>query len=265
MNIKQLSILIVLVILLGGAGLHLYQRNQASYVTGDVGSGQKILGDFPLNDVAQITIKQTNAELNIIKQDDLWKVKERYNYAANFNEIHELLRKMWELKSVQDVKVGPSQFGRLDLLPPDKGANSGTLIDFKDKAGKPIRGIMLGKKYSKDAGASPYGYSSEDGRFVSAKDASGADKVWLVSEPFRNIETKADAWLDKEFVKVEKLKSVSVTSTNATNDWKMFREIEGGEMKLADKKAGEELDSNKIWGVNNALSSANFNDVLPRM
>ncbi len=174
---------------------------------------------------------------------------------------------MWELKAVQDVKVGPSQFGRLDLLPPDKGANSGTLIDFKDKSGKVIRSITLGKKHMKSSGgASPFGDTGgwPDGRFVSMKDStSGAEKVSLVAEPFSNLEVKPESWLNKEFVKVEKLKSVSVTSTNATNDWKMYRETEGGEMKLADKKEGEELDSSKIWGINNALSSANFNDVLP--
>jgi hypothetical protein len=37
----------------------------------------------------------------------------------------DLIRKLWELKTVQDVKVGPSQFPRLDLVEPGKEGGVG--------------------------------------------------------------------------------------------------------------------------------------------
>ena len=42
-----------------------------------------------------------------------------------------------------------------------------------------------------------------------------------------------------------------------------YREKEGGELKLADKKEGEELDTSKTWGIGNLMSSASLTDVLP--
>ena len=53
MNRKQLLILLVLVVVLGVAGLMLYQRNQTSWQGGSrQGAASKLLGDLPVNDVA---------------------------------------------------------------------------------------------------------------------------------------------------------------------------------------------------------------------
>ncbi len=267
MNLKQLSILIVLVALLGGLGYYLYKDDQAKrYAPQTSASGQKLLGEFPLNDVAQIIIKSQQGEVNLAKSDDLWKVKERNQYPANYGEIHDLLRKMWELKGVQEVKVGPTQFGRVELLTPDKGTNSGTLVEFKDKSGKLLKSVLLGKKHMRqsEGAPGPMGDSGgwPNGRFILVQ-GEATPKVWIISEAFSNLEPKADSWLNKDFFKVEKLRSASVTTTNATNNWKLFRETEGGELKLADKKAGEELDSSKASGVGSLLSWPSFTDVLP--
>ncbi len=267
MNLKQLSILIVLVALLGGLGSYLYKADQAKrYAPQTSASGQKLLGEFPLNDVAQITLKTHQGEVNLAKSDDLWKVKERNQYPANYGEIHDLLRKMWELKGVQEVKVGQTQLGRVELQTPDKGTNSGTLVEFKDKSGKLLKSVLLGKKHMRqsEGAPGPMGDSGgwPNGRFILVQ-GEATPKVWIISEAFSNLEPKADSWLSKDFFKVEKLRSASVTTTNATNNWKLFRETEGGELKLADKKAGEELDSSKASGVGSLLSWPSFTDVLP--
>src|SRR4029079_19161599 len=68
-------------------------------------------------------------------------------------------------------------------------------------------------------------------------------------------------WLNKDFFKIENLKSISVTSTNATNSWKIEREKENGDCKLANARAGESLDTAKSGGVSGALSAPSFNDV----
>jgi hypothetical protein len=49
----------------------------------------------------------------------------------------------------------------------------------------------------------------------------------------------------------------------ATNSWKLTRETETGDWKLANTNAGEELDSTKSSGVTSAFSSPTFNSVLP--
>jgi hypothetical protein len=88
------------------------------------------------------------------------------------------------------------------------------------------------------------------------------DQVRLISDPLSNVEPKPDNWLNKDFFKVEKARSIAVTFQNETNSWKLERETEGGELKLADAKAGEELDAGKISGLANPFASLSFVDVV---
>ena len=55
---------------------------------------------------------------------------------------------------MQEVKVGPSQFARLELTEPRAGANSGTLVDFKGADDKRLAALLLGKKISEKSGSS---------------------------------------------------------------------------------------------------------------
>jgi hypothetical protein len=264
MNRKQLVILLVLGAVIGALGFMVSRRNAASYQsTGEGGAGKKLLPDFPINDVARIDIRQGTNELNLARQDEQWTVRERYGYAANFQEIGDLLRKMWELKIVQTEQIGPSQFGRLELTEPDKGTNSGTLVEFKDKSDKSIKAVMLGKKHTRKSGnASPMGGADAwpDGRYVLV--LNGPKDVAVVSDALSEVETKPDRWLNKDFFKVEKLKAISVTHTNATNSWKLTRETENGVLTLADAKPGEQLDTGKSSPAGNALSYPSFTDVV---
>ncbi len=259
MNRKQLTLLIVVGAVLGGLGWVAWQKEQAPYRESTQKMGGKLLANFPLNDVEQILIRQPKAELHLAKKDEVWVVKERGDYPANFSNISDLLRKLWELKIAKPVKTGASRLATLELVPPDKG--SGTLLEFKDKAGKPINSVLLGAKSMKQSsGDSPYGGGAwPDGRYLMV--GSDLQTVALVTETFSSAEAKPEEWLNKDWFKVEKIKSISVTTTNATNNWKLARESESGEWKLADAKPGEQLDTGKSSGVTSALSYPSFNDL----
>jgi hypothetical protein len=265
MNRKQLILLIVLAAALGGLGWLAYERQQSSLATSKVHLGEKVLPNFPLNDVAQFTIKQPKAQLTMAKKGDVWGVVERDNYPANFQTISEFIRKFWELKVTKPVRVGASRLSALELQPPDKG--NGTLVDFKDASGKPIKSVLLGAKHMREGGGEspmgmggPGGGGFPDGRYLMV----GTDlaTVSLVNEPFANAEAKPAEWLQKDWFKVEKIKSISVTSGDATNNWKLSRESETGEWKLADLKSGENLDTGKSAGATSALSYPSFEDVV---
>jgi hypothetical protein len=260
MNRKQLTILIVLLVVIGGLGLVVTRQREAAWTSSQASIGQKLLPDLAVNDIAQVTIKQPGAEVNLVK-GDVWTVKERHDYPADFADISDFLRKASDLKAVQSVKVGPSQFGRLELLAPDQGTNAGTLVEFKDKSGKPVTSLLLGKKYVRESqnGGQFGGGDWPVGRYLMV---GGNEKsVAVVNDPLTDIEAKPQNWLNKGFFKVEKLKSISVTSTNDANSWKLVRETENGELKLADKKEEEPFDASKASSAGFALSSPSFNDV----
>ena len=266
MNRNQLVILLVLVIVLGGAGIMLHNRQKSSWEGANPAAGKKLLGDFPVNDVAHIEIKQGANDLNLAKKDDKWCVRERNDYPANFSQISDLLIKLGDLKIVQSEAVGQSQLARLNLVPGET-TNSALVANFKDKNDKPIRSLLLGKKHMKKSNRpSPMGEMDDDeaggwpdGRFV--KVGGDAKDVILISDALANVDTKPDQWLNKDFFKVEKIRSVAVNFPVATNSWKLSRETETGEWKLADAKPTEQLDNSKASGVGNSLSSPSFNDV----
>ncbi len=262
MNRKQFQILVALGVVLGGAGLFVLRSQRDSYRVSDATTAQKVLPNFPLNEIERVRIKQSSGEVHLKKTDELWRVEERSGYAANFSEVSDLLRKVWELKPVREEKVGESQLGRLQLLPPDKGTNSATLVEFQDKAGKVLQTVFLGKNYTRNSGdSSPMGGGNAVGRYLLIPEPKPA-KVFLVGETFSNLETKPETWLNKDFIKIEKIKSVSVTSTNGAS-WTLMRDKEGGELKLADAKESEVLDQAKAGGAGNVLGFPSFNDVSP--
>src|SRR6185436_14227217 len=255
MNRKQLTLLIVLGVVLGGLGLFVYQRQQSSFDRGSSQEGQKLLKGVSvaaINDVAQITIKQSTNAINLVKQNEAWAVKERGGYPANFGNISDALRKLWDLKITRQVKVGPSRLAQLKLAAPGKG--DGTLVELKDEKGKKVTSLLLGLQATKDSpGDSPFGGGSyPHGRYVQVGD--DAKNVVLVSDPLTSVEPKAEEWLNKDWFKVEKPKAIAVVSTNATNNWRLERETESGEWKLADAKGDEKADSGKTSGLNYVLS-----------
>src|ERR1043166_7405834 len=259
MNRKQLVILLVVIIVLGGAGLLMRKKESASWEGGSRDVGKKLVENFPINDVATIALKQGSSELHLVKKDNFWRVRERNDYPANYSEISGFLLKINDLKVVQTEKVGPSQLGRLSFA-----GDSVLTVDLKDQKDKPIKTLLLGKKHmKKSTQPSPMsqfggdeGYP--DGRYVK----SGTDdSVALISDALANIEPKPDQWLDKDFFKVEKVKTIAVNFPVATNSWKLTRETESGEWKLADAKPTEPLDAGKASGVANPLGSPSFSDV----
>ena len=260
MNRKQLLIVLVIGLVLGGIGLYLNRQKAVSFQSTAKTATDKLLGDFPVNDVAHITIRQHTSEVNLVKAD-VWSVRERGNYPAAAGEIIEFARKLWDLRSAQSQKIGESQLGRMELLPPDKGGtNSATLVDLKGKDGKTIRSVLLGKKSMRGGGDDGFGGGGwPNGRWIYLPDKPGT--AWLVSEAFNEIEPKGERWLNKDFFKIEKAKSVAVTFQSATNSWQLTRETESGEWKLADAKPEEKLDSSKASGVSNPLTSPGFVDV----
>jgi hypothetical protein len=188
-------------------------------------------------------------------------VKERADYPASFQEVSELLRKLWELKTVQDVKVGPSQLPRLELIEPGKGDKAGTLVQFLGADGKLLSAVLVGKKHLRksDGGDMGFGGAAEGfpvGRYV--KPANG-EKVSLVSETLDEVDPKPERWLLKDFIKIENPKSIAVSGPQT---WTVSRENATAEWKLADAKPEEKLDTGKVSPLSSVFASANFNDVL---
>jgi len=260
MNRKQLILILLALVILGGAGLVMTNHKDTSWSERQGKMGEKLFPNFPVNDIATIQIKSTG-DLHLEIKDGTWRVRERLDYPANFTTIHDLLVKLLDLKITQSEPIGASQLGHMQLEAPGKGTNSGTEVDFLDKQNKTLQSVLLGKSHLQDSSRpSPFGGGEfPDGRYVMLP--SDTANLLLVSDPLESIAANPESWLDHDFFKIEKLQSVALVSTNATNSWKLSRESESAPWILADAVAGEMLDSNKVSSLAGSVSYASFVDV----
>lgn len=261
MKRQQFILLVVALVVLGGAALLLNRNSESSWTRSAAGSGDKLLGDLDVNTVAQVLIQQHTNTVTLVRSNETWTVKERGGYPANFSEIADSLTKLADLKAVRTMAVGASQRPRLELGEPSTGTNSGTLVELKDATGKPLKSLLLGKKDMKQSGQpSPFGDDGFPvGRYVLGLPAG--ERVAIVSDPLNNLEPKPASWLNRDFFKVEKVKSIAVVSGVASNSWSISRASETNDWVLADAKPTEKLDASKVSGAAAALSGPSFTDI----
>jgi hypothetical protein len=265
MNRKQFFILLIAVLVVGGGGLLVYRNRNNSWENPGTALGGKLLPGLAINDIATITIKGGTNELHLVRQDNLWRVRERGNYPANFSQISEWLIKLADMKIAQSEAVGPSQLARFDLLPAGSADHTGTAVEFSDASGKTLATLLVGKTHmKKPTGHQMPGMGDEgwpDGRYVIVGNATTTLDV--VSDPLESTQAKPEQWLNKDFLTIDRPDAIAVQYPVATNSWKLTRASDTNDWQLADAKPKEKLDSSKVSGVTSPFSSPSFNDVLP--
>lgn len=262
MNRKQLLLVLAALVILGSAGLILINQHRESWNGSGTKMGDKVLPEFHPNDVAAIHIKDANGELNLIHKNDLWRVQEREDYPANFGRISDILIKLQGLKVVEAETVGASQLAHVSLDEPGT-SRGGTLVEFKDGRGKTLTALLLGRKHMREQGESSHSITAgeADGRYILVR--SDPKNVLLVPDALASLAPSPEIWLSKDFFKVERPKSITLTATNETDSWKLTRENDSAPWTLADGKPGEFLDTNKASRIASVLNSVTFSDVIP--
>lgn len=260
MNRKQFLILVIAFVVLGGAGLALFWQDIAAYRTAGARIGAKLLPGFNMSEVAQIRLQDAKSEVTLVRKDSSWRVRERSDYPANVQSIGDLLTKLSELKVVQSESVGESLLPRLDLAAPGKGEGGGTLVEFKDAAGKTISSLILGKKILKKDPMNPLPNAQDGvpaGRYVMV--AGAKDTVIVVSDPLEGAAARPGAWLVRHFFKADRVKTLTVAGDGAMQ-WKITRDLEYGQWKFA--SGGGELDPSAAVAAINALGGLSFDDII---
>jgi hypothetical protein len=209
---------------------------------------------LPVNSIEKVVIRSDKGTVTLQKVNGIWTVAERGGYPADFSKIRDVVRSIWELKVVRALEVGPSQFGRLHILPPGKGDESGVELDMFDASGKPVKTLILGKA---SGGGDDSDAEAGSGRFV--YDPSLKDRVYLTGETFYSVQAAPQEWLDKDFIKPGAIKEVMRGPAGNAPGWKLIRKDQTGSWQLADAKPGEALDQSAV----NSLSSfsPSFEDV----
>jgi len=269
MNRKQFIILLIVLGVLGGIGLGLVWQNSAAYRASGAKIGAKLLPQLKIADVAQVRLQDAKHDVTLVRKEKTWVVQERGGYPASFQEISDLLIKLIELKVTQSEHVGASLWPRVELADPPKGGDAaeprrgegaGTAIEFKDAAGKPLARLVLGKKVLKKDPMNPLPAAKDGvpaGRYVRV-DGAG-DIIVVVSDPLEKAVAEPGRWLNRDFFKAERIRTLAVGQEGSAPRWMIARAEEWGQWKFA--AGGSDLNPSAAVSATNKLSALTFKDV----
>lgn len=268
MNRKQFLILVLALLVLGGAGLALFWQDIAAYRSTEAKIGQPLLPGLKLAEVAHIELRDARHAATLVRKDDRWVVQERAGYPASFQDISDVIIKLVELKVVQSETVGDSLLPRVSLAPPpDKPApdmkdeqaqQTGTRLEMKDAAGKTLAALTVGKVVLKKDPGNPLPAAQNGvpaGRYVKV---AGSENVAVVSDPLEKVSADPAKWLDKTFYKVERVKTLAVSGEGGLR-WKIARDEEWGQWRPV--SGGATLDASNAVNAVNQLANWTFKDV----
>lgn len=266
---KKIIILIVVLAALIGAALYQQKDRKSRLSTGSrkgVELRDMLIPDLDVNSIQKIRIKDAQNEVNVALNGTVWTVAERGGYEASFDRISRSLLALKEQKISRKQFVGREAWAKVGVQPPGEpnGYGIGTLVELLDAKGNIKKSFVLGGNVnsSGNPNASPFGGSSE--RLVRMVNPDDGETIWTINNTFADLESKADAWLEKAFFDVQKIKSVEVTAAKPEDSWKATRaDAETTEFALEGAKPGEKIDAGKV-SLATLLSGPTFNDVLAK-
>ncbi|MGB6219524.1 DUF4340 domain-containing protein [Haloferula sp.] len=228
--------------------------------------GDTLIADLEPAEVAKLEITSGDTRTVATKKDGNWVIANRDDYPADAAAINELLRTLDEVKVTQGIEADPSFAPRFGMDPKaTEDSDKGTGVTLMNDAGTELVHLTFGKNLEGEANPmSPFGGGGgSTGRFVlNHADDSG---VYITSELFPTLDANASSWLDEEFVKIARIKSISVSEAGEFDNiaWKLTRDDDTNDFVLEDKKDSEEIDNTALGPYKNLLSYARFEDVIP--
>ena len=193
MNIRVLLLLISITLISLGVWLKWVERQEILKM---VEENRRFLPEFDPNSVAEVLVK-TNAEsVTLRKTSTGWVVTELGDQQANLAAIGEVVQRLHDFKSHENVAVEPDRFASFELLEPDgKSPGTGTLVSLKDPNGKNLAAVVIGKtSFSPPAPGSQFP-PQPNGRFIVVAGSSGPVRV--IAEGFDKLSAKPEAWLQQ--------------------------------------------------------------------
>jgi hypothetical protein len=93
---------------------------------------------------------------------------------------------------------------------------------------------------------------------------SDPENVLLISDDLAAAAPEPQDWLDRTFVKIDRIKSVSLVSTNGAGLWTLTRDDESRPWSLSDATETDALDQTAASHIAEMLPFLTFVDVVPK-
>ena len=240
---------------------YLHRSERGSWQEEAVPAGAKILGQFPVNDAASVTLAGPDGRVTLQRSESGWGVVERSGYPADFERLSALILKLSNLEAVQSIPVAEADRGALSLRAAADDTpreETGTQVELRSAADQPLAALLLGKMHT----TTPQGMRPEIGGTASGRyvmPVAGNGNAYLVSETFSDLLTSPSAWIDKTFIRPGMPRRVEVKAKDAA--WTLKRDVSGGQWTMEGLRKNQSLDMNKAMAIDSMFTSMAVADV----
>lgn len=260
---KNLLYLVVAAVVVAAVAWFVHQREAASWREQALPAGAELLAGLPVNEVATLRVQGPDGAVTLRRAPDGWIVSERADYAADFDKVSGLVRKLADLTALQSTPLAPSDRGALVLREPGgdtPAVEAGTRVELQDGAGRVLGAVLLGKSHvTSPAGVRQDIGGSVTGRYVMA--GADGDHAYLVAEPFSDLRTAPSDWIRKDFVRPGAARRIEVRLADARKSWTLERPAAGAPWTLAGTGKNETADQTKLLSLDSLLSGLTVADV----
>ena len=225
--------------------------------------GETLLPEFPAEKTESIKISGANTSVTLNKSEGKWVVTQRDNYPANTAKINDLLRSLAQIKVTQGIEAGPSLAPRFGMdTNSSEASKRGLTVTLKGTSDNLLAKVSFGKNLEASAAPSPFGGSGATGRYVrNHADESG---FYAVSELFSSLSAEPKDWLDEDFFKIDKIKTISVTKPGSDDiEWTLTRADEDAGFAFGEAFPGVKISPPAVAPLSSLFSYARFEDVVP--
>jgi len=254
MKLKTLSMLAVIAAVLIIVAVFMAEQQKPGAPT----TGQPVFPELKtvINDVTELSVATQSGTITLHRQEDIWRVKEKYDYPADLGTVRETLIGLAELTTLEPKTRKPELYEKLGLQDVEAEGSLSTGITLKDATGNTVAAAVIGN----DRPAQ--GKSGYKEIFIRK---AGDPQTWLV-EGRLSVEKNPGKWLDNELVQIEtkRVRRLIVTHPDKTRLVVEKAKPTGLNYQVANLPEGLEIESQ--FTVNNIVStvtSLSLDDVNP--
>lgn len=240
MSRKQFLILLVALVVLAAAGGGIWWSKRSAWDKTDARVGQNLLPTLKLVDIAQVVLRDGKDTTTLTRDGSDWKIKERADFPADSSRLAELLNKTASVRVTQLQPLTPPEKAGFVLVDPETGKEKtdqkagpgiGTIMELKDKDGKQLARLLLGKPVIKKVmespspGEPPKEIEKAVGRHIMV--GKDGETMVLVSDGLAFAEASPVAWVTKEVLHIDRTKSITTYGSDGTIRYGVTRKEEG--------------------------------------
>ncbi|MDE0145995.1 MAG: DUF4340 domain-containing protein [Nitrospira sp.] len=226
---------------------------------GDPMTGQPVFPELKtaINDVTELSVDTQSGTITLHRQEDIWRVKEKYDYPADLGTVRETLIGLAELTTLEPKTRKPELYEKLGLQDVEAEGSLSTGITLKDATDNTVAAAVIGN----DRPAK--GKSGYKELFIRK---AGDPQTWLV-EGRLTIEKNPGKWLDKELTQIETKRVRRLVVTHPDKTRLVVEKAKPTDLNYHVANLPDGLEIESQFTVNNVVStvtSLSLDDVKPQ-